>query len=79
VIIGPAFHRQRYVERYGLENMMSIPHILESLDGARQIEDFDAIADTIAREGREGDVVMVMSSGAFGGVHELILERLRAE
>jgi UDP-N-acetylmuramate: L-alanyl-gamma-D-glutamyl-meso-diaminopimelate ligase len=79
VIIGPAFHRQRYVERYGLENMMSIPHILESLEGARQIEDFDAIAGTIADEAKEGDVVMVMSSGAFGGVHELILKRLRAE
>jgi UDP-N-acetylmuramate: L-alanyl-gamma-D-glutamyl-meso-diaminopimelate ligase len=80
VIIGPAFHRERYVERYGLENMMSIPHILERLnaDGieARQIADFDAIADVIAREGRPDDVVMVMSSGAFGGVHELILKRL---
>src|ERR1051325_3036649 len=78
VIIGPAFHRQRYIERYGLENMMSIPHILEQLDhDARQIESFDEIAATIAREAKEGDVVMVMSSGAFGGVHELILQRLR--
>ena len=81
VIIGPAFHRQRYIERYGLENMMSIPHIIEQLDHqldrARQIESFDEIADVIAREAEEGDVVMVMSSGAFGGVHELILDRLR--
>src|SRR5437867_2446677 len=78
VIIGPAFHRQRYIERYGLENMMSIPHIIEQLDGARQIDDFGAIADVVAREAKEGDVVLVMSSGAFGGVHELILERLRS-
>jgi len=77
VIIGPAFHRQRYIERYGLENMMSIPHILEQVDGGRQIDDFGAIADVVAREAKEGDVVLVMSSGAFGGVHELILDRLR--
>ena len=78
VIIGPAFHRQRYIERYGLENMMSIPHIIEQSPDARQIEGFDEIADTVAREAKEGDVVLVMSSGAFGGVHELILERLRS-
>jgi UDP-N-acetylmuramate-alanine ligase len=76
VIIGPAFHRQRYVERYGLENMMSIPHILEQLDGARQIDDFSEIAQVVAREAKEGDVVLVMSSGAFGGVHDLILKKL---
>ena len=77
VIIGPAFHRQRYIERYGLENMMSIPHIIEQSPDARQIEGFDEIADTVAREAKEGDVVLVMSSGAFGGVHEEILRRLR--
>ena len=81
VIIGPAFHRERYATRYGLEKMMSIPHILERLnaDGiaARQIEDFDAIAELVASETRPDDVVLVMSSGAFGGVHGLILERLR--
>jgi UDP-N-acetylmuramate: L-alanyl-gamma-D-glutamyl-meso-diaminopimelate ligase len=83
VVIGPIFHRQRYVERYGLDHMMSVPNILERLnaDGipAEQIDDFDAIAARIAREASADDVVMVMSSGAFGGVHEKILERLRSE
>jgi UDP-N-acetylmuramate: L-alanyl-gamma-D-glutamyl-meso-diaminopimelate ligase len=63
--------------------MMSVPNILERLnaDGipAEQIDDFDAIAARIAREASADDVVMVMSSGAFGGVHEKILERLRSE
>jgi UDP-N-acetylmuramate: L-alanyl-gamma-D-glutamyl-meso-diaminopimelate ligase len=76
VIIGPAFHRQRYMERYGLENMMSIPHIVEELGNAQQIDDFDEIAGLVAREAKEGDVVLVMSSGAFGGVHEKILQKL---
>ena len=60
--------------------MMSVPVIVESLnsDGIRteQIDDFDAIADVVARDAQEGDVIMVMSSGAFGGVHEKILARL---
>jgi UDP-N-acetylmuramate: L-alanyl-gamma-D-glutamyl-meso-diaminopimelate ligase len=82
VIIGPIFHKQRYEERYGLENMMSVPTIVQRLgsDGIQveQIDDFDAIAARIAEEAKEGDVVLVMSSGAFGGVHERILDRLRA-
>ena len=81
VIVGPVFHRQRYETRYGLDKMMSVETIVDSLkrDGieAERIDDFDAIAARIAADGREGDVVLVMSSGAFGGVHERILAALR--
>jgi len=83
VVIGPIFHRDRYETRYGLEHMMSVPAIVGQLKAdsipAEQIDDFDAIAERVAREAKEGDVILVMSSGAFGGVHEKILERLRAE
>ncbi|HEY3057290.1 MAG TPA: Mur ligase family protein [Thermoanaerobaculia bacterium] len=83
VVIGPIFHKQRYVERYGLDHMMSVPAIIERLnaDGIQteQIDDFEAIADRVAREAGENDVVVVMSSGAFGGIHEKILDRLRSQ
>ena len=82
VIVGPIFHRDRYETRYGLDKMMSVQAIAARLqrDGieTRQIDDVDEIADVVAREAGDGDVVVVMSSGAFGGVHEKILERLRA-
>jgi UDP-N-acetylmuramate: L-alanyl-gamma-D-glutamyl-meso-diaminopimelate ligase len=81
VIIGPIFHRERYETRYGLDKMMSVPAIEERLkrDGVpvEQIDDFDAIAGRVAKDAGEGDVILVMSSGAFGGVHEKILDRLR--
>lgn len=81
VIIGPIFHRERYETRYGLDKMMSVPAILDSLRSARvpaeQIDDFDAIARRVAGEAKEGDVILVMSSGAFGGVHEKILSELK--
>ncbi|MBV8519033.1 MAG: UDP-N-acetylmuramate:L-alanyl-gamma-D-glutamyl-meso-diaminopimelate ligase [Acidobacteria bacterium] len=83
VVIGPIFHRDRYETRYGLDKMMSVPAIVERLrhDGipVTQIDNFDAIAAHVAKEAGEGDVVLVMSSGAFGGVHEKILEALRSE
>jgi UDP-N-acetylmuramate: L-alanyl-gamma-D-glutamyl-meso-diaminopimelate ligase len=82
VILGPVFHRQRYVERYGIEKMMSVEAILASLreNGvpADQIDDFDEIARLAAREAHDGDVVIAMSSGAFGGVHEKVLNALAA-
>src|SRR6266550_4491863 len=82
VIIGPIFHRDRYASRYGLDKMMSVPTIVDSLnaDGipTQQIDDFDAIADLVARESKANDVVVVMSSGAFGGIHEKTLERLKS-
>jgi UDP-N-acetylmuramate: L-alanyl-gamma-D-glutamyl-meso-diaminopimelate ligase len=81
VVIGPIFHKQRYAEKYGLDHMMSVPDIMNKLnaDGIRteQFDDVDAIADLVAREAGHDDVIVVMSSGAFGGIHEKILDRLR--
>ncbi len=82
VIIGPLFHRERYATRYGLDKMMSVETIVESLtkDGIRadHITDFDEIARAVARDAHDGDIIVVMSSGAFGGVHERILAALRS-
>jgi UDP-N-acetylmuramate: L-alanyl-gamma-D-glutamyl-meso-diaminopimelate ligase len=82
VVIGPIFHKDRYESRYGLDKMMSVPAILARLnrDGVptQQIDDIDKIAELVAAESKPDDVVLVMSSGAFGGVHDKILERLRA-
>jgi len=81
VVIGPVFHRERYETRYGIEKMMSVAALLESLRSAGREADhfdsFDPIVELVAREGRDGDIVILMSSGAFGGAHEKILERLK--
>lgn len=81
VVIGPIFHRRRYETRYGMDKLMSVPAIVADLErsgvDAVQLDDFDEIAARVATHSREGDVVVVMSSGAFGGVHEKILELLR--
>jgi len=83
VIIGPIFHKGRYETRYGLDKMMSVATIVDRLndDGVEteQLDDIDSIADHVAARAQTNDVVLVMSSGAFGGVHEKILERLRQQ
>jgi UDP-N-acetylmuramate: L-alanyl-gamma-D-glutamyl-meso-diaminopimelate ligase len=43
---------------------------------ARHIPDNDDIIATVARERREGDVVVLMSNGGFGGIHRKLLDAL---
>ncbi|MDX1582021.1 MAG: UDP-N-acetylmuramate:L-alanyl-gamma-D-glutamyl-meso-diaminopimelate ligase [Thermoanaerobaculia bacterium] len=82
VIIGPVFHLERFRTRYGLDKMMDVDDVAGTLTAsgtpARHITDFEEIAETVANEAQEGDVVIAMSSGAFGGIHELLLEKLRS-
>jgi len=44
---------------------------------ARHIPEIDDIVSTIARERRDGDVVVLMSNGGFGGTHGKLLQALR--
>jgi UDP-N-acetylmuramate: L-alanyl-gamma-D-glutamyl-meso-diaminopimelate ligase len=83
VVVGRTFHQGRYETRYGLDHMMSVPTIVKRLNEdripAEQIDDVDTIAQRVAAEAKEGDVVLVMSSGSFDGVHEKILEALTSD
>ncbi|HVR42715.1 MAG TPA: UDP-N-acetylmuramate:L-alanyl-gamma-D-glutamyl-meso-diaminopimelate ligase [Thermoanaerobaculia bacterium] len=80
VIIGPIYYEERYRTRYGIDKLMSVDRVVGELARsaipAEHIESFEEIARRIAEEGKEGDVVLVMSSGAFGGIHDMILEAL---
>ena len=43
---------------------------------AATFADIDALVDAIVAEARVGDHVLVMSNGAFGGIHDTLLRRL---
>ena len=45
---------------------------------ARHLPTVDAIVAAVAGEAREGDVIVVMSNGGFGGIHRKLLDALRA-
>ena len=45
---------------------------------ARYIPAVDDIVETLVRERREGDQVVIMSNGGFGGIHGKLMEALRA-
>ena len=44
---------------------------------ARHIDTIDAIVETIVREHRDGDVVLIMSNGGFGGIHRKLVGALQ--
>jgi UDP-N-acetylmuramate: L-alanyl-gamma-D-glutamyl-meso-diaminopimelate ligase len=45
---------------------------------AQTFGDFDQLVKTIAGAAREGDQILVMSNGGFGGIHEKLLAALAA-
>jgi UDP-N-acetylmuramate: L-alanyl-gamma-D-glutamyl-meso-diaminopimelate ligase len=43
---------------------------------ARFVPDVGGIVEVLAREVRDGDIVVVMSNGGFGGIHTKLLAAL---
>jgi UDP-N-acetylmuramate: L-alanyl-gamma-D-glutamyl-meso-diaminopimelate ligase len=76
VLIAPVF-RSTLAE----EERLSVPLLVEDLrnrgQSAHAPASLDAIVDQIAREHRDGDLVVLMSNGGFGGIHRRLLDVLQ--
>jgi UDP-N-acetylmuramate: L-alanyl-gamma-D-glutamyl-meso-diaminopimelate ligase len=77
VLIAPVF-RSRLPE----SERLSIPQLVRDLrsggQSAREAESIDDIVAGIASEHRPGDLVVLMSNGGFGGIHQKLLRALEA-
>jgi UDP-N-acetylmuramate: L-alanyl-gamma-D-glutamyl-meso-diaminopimelate ligase len=75
VLIAPIF-RSRLPE----SERLSIPQLVRDLGSsgkaARAPDSVDDIVQTIVREHRPGDLVVLMSNGGFGGIHQKLLHAL---
>jgi UDP-N-acetylmuramate: L-alanyl-gamma-D-glutamyl-meso-diaminopimelate ligase len=62
------------------EERLSEARLVEDLTSqnvrARHLPTIDAIVDTVAAEARDGDLVVVMSNGGFGGIHRKLVAAL---
>jgi UDP-N-acetylmuramate: L-alanyl-gamma-D-glutamyl-meso-diaminopimelate ligase len=45
---------------------------------AEHVPEVDEIVELVVQEAKEGDVLMIFSNGAFGGLHAKLLARLAA-
>ncbi len=75
VLIAPIF-RSKLPE----SERLSIPHLVRDLQAqglsAREADSTDDIVAGIVREHRPGDLVVLMSNGGFGGIHQQLLRAL---
>jgi UDP-N-acetylmuramate: L-alanyl-gamma-D-glutamyl-meso-diaminopimelate ligase len=75
VLIAPVF-RSKLPE----SERLSIPQLVRDLNqrgqNAREAASIDDIIQAIAREHRPGDLVVLMSNGGFGGIHQKLLQAL---
>ena len=77
VIISRVFDAQRAAEMGGVLDVSRLIEDIAALDKpAFAITDVDEIVASLATELRSGDVVAIMSNGAFGGIHEKLMAEL---
>jgi UDP-N-acetylmuramate: L-alanyl-gamma-D-glutamyl-meso-diaminopimelate ligase len=75
VIIAPVF-RATLPEADRLSPQQLVADLKSSGQRARCAASIDDIVSTIARERKDGDLVVFMSNGGFGGIHRKMLEAL---
>jgi UDP-N-acetylmuramate: L-alanyl-gamma-D-glutamyl-meso-diaminopimelate ligase len=78
VVIAPIFESFRLAA----DDQLSVEELLSSLQAqgkaAAAIDGAEAIVAHLAPELRPGDVVVIMSNGGFGGIHQKMLDALDA-
>ncbi len=77
VIIGRVF-RASLPDEERLSETELVDGISRGGPCARHLPDVSAIVETVGAEAGAGDLVVVMSNGAFGGIHQKLLDRLAA-
>ena len=75
IVIAPVF-RSKLPE----SERLSIPQLVQDLNRrgrtAREAGSLDGIIRTVVDEHRRGDLIVLMSNGGFGGIHQRLLQAL---
>jgi UDP-N-acetylmuramate: L-alanyl-gamma-D-glutamyl-meso-diaminopimelate ligase len=76
IILASLFHPERYTK----ETAIDLPEMIAAWESAgkkaKHLKDADAIVKDLAPRLSKGDVVLVMSNGGFGGIHQKLLDAL---
>lgn len=77
VIIATSGRKGQYAAEMSIDEAQLAQQISSAGVPARYIDSIDEIVKVVAAEAQSGDVVIVMSNGGFGGVHDKILQQLK--
>jgi UDP-N-acetylmuramate: L-alanyl-gamma-D-glutamyl-meso-diaminopimelate ligase len=76
IVLAGLFHPERYDENTALRPERMVEGWRGSGRTAAYIPAVDDIVEHVATSARPGDVVMIMSNGGFGGIHDKLLAAL---
>ncbi|MET0620086.1 MAG: cyanophycin synthetase, partial [Thermoanaerobaculia bacterium] len=76
VVLAPVFHAQRLGPDNQIDRGALVRRFASAGKPAFAPDTIDAIPGILRGEARPGDVLILMSSGAFGGLPETLLDRL---
>ncbi len=76
VVLAGLFHPERYDPHTGMEPEALVRGLRAQAVAADYMPNVDDIVRALASESRPGDVLLVMSNGGFGGIHEKLLAAL---
>jgi UDP-N-acetylmuramate: L-alanyl-gamma-D-glutamyl-meso-diaminopimelate ligase len=74
----PAVFRSNLPEDQRLSAEQLVADLKAAEVDARYIPQVDEIVTTVAKESREGDLVVIMSNGGFDDIHQKLLRALEA-
>jgi UDP-N-acetylmuramate: L-alanyl-gamma-D-glutamyl-meso-diaminopimelate ligase len=78
VVFASLFRPDRYTKETALDLEQLVRDLGSAGKGAKQLKDADAIVSDLAPRLKERDVVLIMSNGGFGGIHQKLLDALRS-
>jgi UDP-N-acetylmuramate: L-alanyl-gamma-D-glutamyl-meso-diaminopimelate ligase len=75
VVVASVF-RSTLPERERLSEAQLVADLHEAGVSARHLPDVETIVRQVSQEARDGDLIVIMSNGGFGGIHRKLLEAL---
>jgi len=78
IVFASLFRPDRYTKETALDLKQLVRDLGSNGKGAKELKDADAIVADLSPRLKERDVVLIMSNGGFGGIHQKLLDALGA-
>ena len=78
IVFAALYRPDRYTKETALDLDQLVRDLASTGKGAKQLKDADAIVKDLSPRLKERDVVLIMSNGGFGGIHQKLLDALGA-
>ena len=78
IVFASLFRPDRYTKETALDLKQLVRELSSNGKGAKELKDAEAIVADLSPRLKERDVVLIMSNGGFGGIHQKLLDALGA-